>query len=165
MIANLYLSLSDYLLSITDNNQPVFLHVDLWNQQMLIQDKETVFQMPAVFIEFTSIQWKQMGQKVQDSDLRVNFHIITSTMAQSSSKSQYRDVAINRLRLSSLLHYWLTRFSTEYSGTPIRIASNFSSNFAYMVKDVETYIIPIRDMSATNIEIIQIVSPQLMFNP
>ena len=80
MIRYLYLALEEKLLAITDeqeNPQPIFKHCDLWNRQVEFLEQETPFQTPAVFVEFTNIEWRTLGQHVQEADLTVRLHIVT----------------------------------------------------------------------------------------
>lgn len=100
MIRYLYLALEEKLLAITDeqeNPQPLFKHCDLWNRQVEFLEQETPFQTPAVFVEFTNIEWRTLGQHVQDADLTIRLHIVTPWYANTASNVQNADVRATAL--------------------------------------------------------------------
>ena len=100
MLKHLYLALEEKLLAITDeqeNPQPLFKHCDLWNRQVEFLEQETPFQTPAVFVEFTNIEWRTLGQHVQEADLTVRLHIVTPWHANTASDILNPDVRATAL--------------------------------------------------------------------
>ncbi|MBR3571668.1 MAG: hypothetical protein IKN99_00215, partial [Bacteroidales bacterium] len=70
MKKQLYLAIKNRLKNIPGaDGQPLFKHFDLWNQQVEFIEQETPFQTPAIFVEFQPLQWRTLGNRVQDADL------------------------------------------------------------------------------------------------
>ena len=166
MIRYLYLALEEKLLAITDeqeNPQPLFKHCDLWNRQVEFLEQETPFETPAVFVEFTNIEWRTLGQHVQEADLTVRFHIVTPWYANTASNVQNADVratALSYLDIPTVLFRQLhgqhgtvavpveTQDQEETPSPPkvigtfnalVRTSSTVNHNHERFVDSVETY--------------------------
>ena len=169
MIRYLYLALEKMLLAINDERpkpQPVFKHCDLWNLQVEFLEKETPFQTPAVFVEFTDIQWRTDGQHIQDADLTVRLHIVTPWYANTASDiidRKVRATALSYLDIPTIVFRQLhgkhgTVADDSDPHHPIilgnfnaltRTASTVNHNHERFVDSVETYQCHLKDLSYT----------------
>lgn len=176
MIRYLYLALEEKLLAITDeqeNPQPIFKHCDLWNRQVEFLEQETPFQTPAVFVEFTNIEWRTLGQHVQEADLTVRLHIVTPWYANTASNVQnagVRDTALSYLDIPTVLFQQLhgqhgtvavpveTQDQEETPAPPkvigtfnalVRTSSTVNHNHERFVDSIETYQCHLKDLSYT----------------
>lgn len=54
-------------------------HVDLWNRNVEFLEEDTAFDMPAVFVEFGQIEWRENSGSVisHTGDGTVNLHIVS----------------------------------------------------------------------------------------
>lgn len=167
MIRYLYLALEKMLLAINDEKpkpQPVFKHCDLWNLQVEFLEKEAPFQTPAVFVEFTDIQWRTDGQHIQDADLTIRLHIVTPWYANTASDVIDREVratALSYLDIPTVVFRQLhgkhgTVADDSDPSHPIllgnfnaltRTASTVNHNHERFVDSVETYQCHLKDLS------------------
>lgn len=167
MIRYLYLALEEKLLAITDeqeNPQPIFKHCDLWNRQVEFMEQETPFETPAVFVEFTNIEWRTLGQHVQDADLTVRLHIVTPWYANTASNvidSDVRATALAYLDIPTVLFRQLhgQHGTVEDNSDPqnpkvignfnalTRTASRVNHDHERFVDSVETYQCHLKDLS------------------
>lgn len=58
---------------------PSVAHVGLWNDQLMNAIDEQPFAVPAVFIEFDAIDWKQLLHGVREAAISVRLHIVTDS--------------------------------------------------------------------------------------
>ena len=81
MRKQIYSKIKHRILSIQNSeNKTLFKHFGLWNQQTEnseSSEQETLFQTPAVFLEFAPMKWQARGNGVQETDLTIRLHIVT----------------------------------------------------------------------------------------
>ena len=157
MIKQLYLAIEQKLLAITDGQpdpKPLFKHCDLWNRQVEFIEQETPFQTPAVFVEFTDIQWRTDGQHIQDADLTLRLHIVTPWYANTASNVADPDVRAAALAYLDIptvlfrqLHGQHGQFETGSFNALTRIASTVNHDHERFVDSVETYQCHLKDLS------------------
>ena len=70
------------------------------------------------------------------------------TLAKTADNSHNIDKALQQLDLIDAVHYWLTRFTNDYIGTVVRIASVHDHYHAGIADHVETYKCRVIDDSA-----------------
>lgn len=58
---------------------PDIAHVDLWNDQLLNAETEQPFATPAVFVEFDTIEWRQLLHGVREASVSMRLHTITDS--------------------------------------------------------------------------------------
>ena len=109
-------------------------HIDLWNEQRLFAETEQPFQTPAVFIEFTDIQWTQQLHGVRDAVVGVRLHIVTD-----SRVGDWSDV-LDSLALSddiaSALHGLHNQLGID---SLTLVGTHTDHNFDELRDDIETY--------------------------
>lgn len=54
-------------------------HVGLWNNQLQYIEKEQPFNTPAVFVEFSPIQWQHLLHGVREAAVTVTLHVVTDS--------------------------------------------------------------------------------------
>ena len=64
-------------------------HIGLWNRQVEFITEEAVFPMPAVFVEFGKISWRHQADGVQDADLTVGLHVLTSAVPEGFDGAEF----------------------------------------------------------------------------
>lgn len=174
MLAHLYLSIEEKLKSITDDDgKPLIKHFDLWNKQVDFIEQESPFDTPAVFIEFRPMQWRTLGNRVQDCELTVKLHIVTRWFGNTAeyTPAEQRTQAMNYLSLPSRLVYELQTFHinpTENFGgcnAWVRISSTVNHNHERYVDSVEEYRCNLRDISACRKYTPVMVTPTITTEP
>ena len=79
MRAIIYHTIRETLLSLQQEGQTVIKHIDLFNEQVLYSEEEQPFLTPAVFVEFSPIDWQKQLHGVRDAVVTVRLHIVTDT--------------------------------------------------------------------------------------
>jgi len=152
MLAQLYLAYEQKLKSIIDakTGEPFFRHFDLWNQNVEFIEQETPFETPAVFFEFMPIQWRTMGQQVQDADLTIKLHIVTQWHGQTAeyTPTQIREQMLEYLNIPGMVVRALQGFCTPFTNGLMRTQSTVNHNHERYVDSVEEYVCRVQDDSA-----------------
>lgn len=115
------------------------LHVRLWNNQVKLSEEgeQIPFKFPAVFIDFPTIEWAQMGKGVQNSDrLIVRLYICSESFHTAENEE---DLEIFTLRENVFMA--IQDFKPTSSGKLIRKAEQTDPNHTNIytwVMDYET---------------------------
>lgn len=159
MRKQLYLDIQTALEAIVDqDNNPVFLHFDLWNQNVQFLEEDTPFQLPAIFVEFMPIEWKTIGNRVQEAAVVIKLHIVTAWYGQTAHYSPLQDEALNYLDIPDKVLNALQNLTVNGSASLTRTASVINHNHQRYVDSVEEYTAYIRDTSA-------VVAPESITRP
>lgn len=149
MKKQLYLDIKNHLKAITAaDGEPLFKHYDLWNQQVEFIEQETPFQCPAVFIEFSPIQWETMGNRMQCADLNVRLHIVTEWYAGTADYSPTEDEHLAYLDIVDSVVAAMQGFSASSTNSWMRKQSITNHNHERYVDSVEEYVCKVFDQSA-----------------
>ena len=65
--------------------RPVFLHFDLWNENIAQLTKQRPFPTPAVFFESEPVRWSYAGQRVREAAVVLRLHVLTTTVATAEA--------------------------------------------------------------------------------
>ena len=165
MLSQLYLAYEAQLQSIINpaTGEPLFRHFDLWNQNVEFIEQETPFEMPAVFFEFVPIQWKTMGQQIQDADLTVRLHIVTEWYGQTAkyTPSQIRQQMLAYLNIPAMVVKALQGFSTPFTNGLMRTQSIINHNHERYVDSIEEYTCRVQDISAAPMYSTVLATPKI----
>lgn len=153
MIDHLYRALADFLLDINDsNNEPLIRHVALWNRQVDFLETEGAFATPAVFIQFSPVQWHQLSQGVEEAQLQLVLHLVCATKASAKSTDTFKDAALLRFSILSILHRSFVSFAASglswKAGNPERLSLDIDHDHGELTDDRMTYRLPVADASA-----------------
>lgn len=74
MRATIYKQISDALAAL-----PEIAHINLFNNQVVLAEEEQPFKVPAVFVEFGTIDWKHQLHGVRDAVVQVRLHVVTDS--------------------------------------------------------------------------------------
>jgi hypothetical protein len=145
MRKQIYLALAGKL-----KNSGLAKHVDLWNRNVEFAELEQAWDTPAVFIEFAPIQWRQLGNAVQDANCTFRLHIVTRCVAPSNCDdgNYYLMDAVEYFDLLDSITNLLHRFAGENFGPFIRTESYTNHNHEELVESIEVYTGHITDKSA-----------------
>lgn len=151
MKKQLYLAIIDRLKDIPGaDDEPLFKHFDLWNQQVEFIEQETPFQTPAVFVEFLPLQWRTLGNRVQDADLTTRLHIVTEwhSLTADYTPDEEQELALAYLDIVDSVVAALQGFSAPNTNTWMRTKTIPNHNHERFVDSVEEYICKVTDNSA-----------------
>lgn len=140
MRKQIYLDLKNRLKTILGpDEQPLFRHFDLWNQNVAFIEQETPFEVPALFIEFEPITWHIVGEGLQRGTLRIRLHVVTADYMQTADYSPMEHEALAYLdmldRVSECLHMF-----EPHGCSPLRREESVTNhNHARYVDSMEVY--------------------------
>lgn len=137
MRKEIYLSLIERLSSImAADGSAAIRHIDLWNENVSFIAEE-VFAMPAVFVEFGAIEWKQLSQGDQTGLLDIRLHIVTLA---SESAARHRHIqALDYFDLIDRITAAVSTMSRELFGPLHRIRSQTNHNHEGILDSVEVF--------------------------
>ncbi len=148
MRTNLYAGIAEKLQSVENaNGETVFRHIDLWNQNVEFIEQET-FDFPAVFIEFMPIQWKTLGQGVQQAELTVRLHIVTRWVAPTDMRSIAFNDAVAYLDIPNFVFKQMQNAVILDCNGFVRKSSTINHNHSEIIDSMEDYVTLITDYSA-----------------
>ena len=146
MRAKIYLAIVDKLKTIVDTEDvPIIKHFDLWNMNVEYIDQETVWDMPAVFIEFAPIQWKEAGNGAQQANISIVLHIATQYVGASANGEQSQSDALEYFKLLDKIHKALYGLRGENFMALKRVSSQTNHNHAEIIESIETFTCTIVD--------------------
>ena len=114
-------------------------HVDLWNHNVEFIEQETVWDRPAVFIEFCPIRWEAHQRGVSyRAEALVKLHIVTDWVERLDTQGG-DDVGIDELELSEAIHGVIGCMDGEkFSGFDI-VETATNHNHEEIVESIDTY--------------------------
>lgn len=126
------------------HNQPghahqVFRHFDLWSPILEWLDEEPPFALPAVFIDFAPIQWRQQSQGIRDATITIRIHIVARRRQPSRNPVPGQMVPTDFLALPDGLQLCLHGFKTGPFGAFTNTMSEIDNQIDELAHLVETY--------------------------
>ena len=114
-------------------------HVDLWNHNVEFIEQETVWDRPAVFIEFCPIRWEAHQRGVSyRAEALVKLHIVTDWVERLDTQGG-DDVGIDELDLSEAIHEVIGCLDGDkFSGFDI-VETATNHNHEEIVESIDTY--------------------------
>lgn len=163
MRKQLYMDIKERLKSVKDGNgEPLFQHFDLWNRQVEFVEQETPFVCPSIFVEFSPMEWRTLGNRVQDCRLTVMLHIVTEWHADTADYSPTEDQALEFLDITDKAVKALQGFATDYMNGWMRTRSITNHDHERYVDNVEEYVCLLVDRSAVKERTAVMVTPTVM---
>ena len=114
-------------------------HVDLWNHNVEFIEQETVWDRPAVFVEFCPIRWEAHQRGVSyRAEALVKLHIVTDWVERLDTQGG-DDVGIDELELSEAIHGVIGCLDGDkFSGFDI-VETATNHNHEEVVESIDTY--------------------------
>lgn len=145
MRKEIYRALKERLLSIREDGEtscPVIKHIALWNKQVEFMEQESVFPLPAVFVEFDKITWRTQSGGLQDADLNIALHVLTNAVPEGYDGDEFH------LDLLDKINNCLSGFTSDYMGSMVRVASVPCHDHEEILDDTEVFKCFVTDDSA-----------------
>lgn len=114
-------------------------HVDLWNHNVEFIEQETVWDRPAVFIEFCPIRWEAHQRGVSyRAEALVKLHIVTDWVERLDTQGGDSE-GLDDLDLSEAIHGVIGCMDGEkFSGFDI-VETATNHNHEEIVESIDTY--------------------------
>ncbi|MBK9292582.1 MAG: hypothetical protein IPM52_13300 [Bacteroidetes bacterium] len=130
---------SFYMHSQAGHEHQVFRHFDLWSPMLEWLDEEPPFALPALFIEFAPIQWRQQSQGIRDATITLRLHIVARRRQPSRNPAQGQSMPTDYLALPDGLQLCLHGFKTGSFATFTNTLSETDHQLDELAHLVETY--------------------------
>lgn len=141
--ARLYVDIAQALL---DSKLVAF--VDRYNNQFAHLEEEKVLRYPCALIEFSDIQWEQIGRHAQRGAVIVNLYVATKVRGRTTAVGRTADPAVEDFELLSALRIVLRDLRLDYAGTFTRTRSVTDHDHDSTVVNLEQYAVTVIDTSA-----------------
>lgn len=144
MRKQIYQAICDRLAECT----PDVAFIDLWNNNIATLNGGKVWPVPAVFVEFETIEWRQMNRGARRGDVAVRLHIITRTVATNGSKDKRQESALAYFDLIDRINAAMQKLSGENFAGFMLTASATNHDHAELIESVERYVTSAQDITA-----------------
>ena len=121
-------------------------HIDLWNHNVEFIEQEQAWPRPAVFIEFHTIQWRQLKPGNQfHTRARLSLHVVTDWQGPTAAPPHPRTPAPPPsgggfpFHLLDLIHRKLHRLQGQSFSHLNLVESQTNHNHDELVENIETY--------------------------
>lgn len=137
MIKEIFTVLHETLSEIKDkNNEPLFRHIDLWNQNTAYLREDNPFSLPAAFIEFEPIPWEDKANGTQETSIVFKIHCVSSWEGSTSGLSPN---SLSYLDNTDIVFDHLHKYKNPLFGELRRVQSNINHNHEEIIDSIETY--------------------------
>ena len=127
---------------------PDIQFIDLWNNNVATLNGGAVWPMPAVFVEFEVIEWRQQNNGARRGDVAVRLHIVTRAIATHGHTDPKMPDALAFLDLIERINTAMQGLRGDnFSGFQLT-ASATNHDHAELMESVERYITSAQDTSA-----------------
>lgn len=122
--------------------------VDLWNNDGSHFAGGSAFKLPAVFVEFEAIEWKQQGMGARRGSLALRLHVMTRTVPTHGHKDPRIDKAFEVFDLLDRINAAMQGLRGEHFSGFMLTTSATNHEHAEIWENVERYICGVQDITA-----------------
>ena len=127
---------------------PGVAFVDLWNNQVQLLNGGSAFSLPAVFIEFEALEWKQENNGARRGSLAVRLHVVTKSMPTHGHNDPRIDKALEVFDLLDAINAAMQGLrGPNFSGFMLTTSAT-NHDHAELWENVERYICGVQDVTA-----------------
>ena len=116
-------------------------HIDLWNKNVEYIEVDEPFPMPAVFVEFTPVNWQRLAGPVQEwkGTGNVNLHIVTQWHGSAAAGSDEMEENLAAFDLAEKIHNALEGITgTNYRDMSL-VQTQTNHNHEEIFENIEIY--------------------------
>ena len=116
-------------------------HIDLWNRNVEYIEVDEAFEMPAVFVEFTPVNWQRLtGRNLEwKGSGTVNLHIVTEWHGSAAAGSAEMDENLAAFDLAEKIHAVLEGLTGHHYRDLSLIQTQTNHNHEEIFENIETY--------------------------
>lgn len=115
-------------------------YVDLWNQNVEFIEQESAWPTPAVFIEFSPIEWGANHQgELYFTESSVVLHIVTEWLGGTSNLDVDKDNHLEMLDVMDAIHKALRYVNGEHFKGMSLSSTTMNHNHEELVETIESY--------------------------
>lgn len=125
---------------VPEGAQRIINHIDLWNHNVEFIEQEENWSCPAVFVEFSPIEWNEIVPGLEyRAEPFVKLHIVTEWKGSSADGSELSEDALFIFDLPEIIHSALSLMGgSKYLGFDL-IESQTNHNHEDIVENIEVY--------------------------
>ncbi|MCF0219100.1 MAG: hypothetical protein HUK14_04890 [Muribaculaceae bacterium] len=122
--------------------------VDLWNNQVQALNGGTAFALPAVFVEFETLEWKQQNVGARRGTLGLRLHVVTRSVSTHGHNDPRIALALDVFDLLDNINAAMQGLrGTNFSGFMLTTSAT-NHDHAEIVENVERYVCGVQDVTA-----------------
>jgi hypothetical protein len=110
--------------------------------------EEQPFDFPAILIEYGDMNWRTLGNRVQECELTVRLHVLTKWGYPNANYSTAEYHALNSFDDIDKVVAGMQGFSTEYMNSWMRKTSITDHDHGEVIESIEEYACTLHDYSA-----------------
>lgn len=127
---------------------PDIQFIDLWNNNVAALGGGAVWPLPAVFVEFETIEWRQQNNGARRGDVAVRLHIVTRSVATHGHTDAKMPDALAFLDLIERINTAMQGLRGEnFAGFQLTTSAT-NHDHAELMESVERYATSAQDLSA-----------------
>lgn len=127
---------------------PDIQFIDLWNNNVQMLNGGAVWPLPAVFVEFEPIEWRQQGGGARRGDVAVRLHLVTRAVSTHGSKDPKMPDALSFLDLIDRINAAMQGLrGNNFSGFQLTTSAT-NHDHAELMESVERYTTSAQDTTA-----------------
>ena len=127
---------------------PDIQFIDLWNNNVTTLNGGAVWPLPAVFVEFEPIEWRQQGKAARRGDVAVRLHIVTRAVATHGHADPKMPDALAFLDLIERINTAMQGLRGDNFAGFMLTTSATNHDHAELMESVERYVTSAQDVSA-----------------
>lgn len=127
---------------------PDIQFIDLWNNNVQTLNGGAVWPLPAVFVEFETIEWRQQNNGARRGDVAVRLHIVTRAIVTHGHDDPKMPDALGFLDLIDRINAAMQGLREDnFSGFQLTTSAT-NHDHAELMESVERYITSAQDTTA-----------------
>lgn len=130
------------------NRVPDIQFIDLWNNNVQTLNGGAVWPLPAVFVEFEPIEWRQQNNGARRGDVAVRLHLVTRAVSTHGTADPKMSDALGFLDLIDQINAAMQGLRGDnFSGFQLTTSAT-NHDHAELLESVERYTTSAQDTSA-----------------
>lgn len=127
---------------------PEIKFMDLWNNNVQALNGGAVWPLPAVFVEFETIEWRQQNNGARRGDVAVRLHLVTRAVSTHGTSDPNMPDALGFLDLIDRVNAAMQGLRGDnFSGFQLTTSAT-NHDHAELMESVERYITGAQDTTA-----------------
>lgn len=127
---------------------PDIKHLNLWNNNIAVLSGGAVWPRPAVFVEFETIEWKQLQNRARMADIAVRLHIVTDAVSYNGSTDTKQETALAFFDLLNRVNAAMQGLRGDNFAGFMLTTSATNHDHAELIESVERYVTRAQDTTA-----------------
>ena len=131
-----------------DERVPEIKFMDLWNNNVQTLNGGATWPLPAVFVEFEAIEWRQQNNGARRGDVAVRLHLVTRTVSTHGTTDPKMSDALLFFDLIDQMNAAMQGLRGDnFSGFQLT-SSATNHDHAELLESVERYVTSAQDTTA-----------------